>query len=223
MIEHRLFVSVAQGLPIGTSTKVVHKGCPRTKREALYVANEADAYWCYCHGCGDTGHYQKVMQRIKVKAPEKTGWVPDDLACFGDADMTKLPSLRFLEIDWVAQCFTLLKYSHKTKRIYLPDDSKSYLGMDTTGAANARWYSPRYRKLAMSMRGRIPEIHITAFVDDYLAAVRLNKNAVLCMDKAAEKHALAELSKIELINYKVTYNKRYLSKDFLLNLRALGG
>lgn len=222
MIEHRLFVPIAQGIPIGTSTKVVHKGCPRTKREALYVSNEADAYWCYCHGCGDTGHYQKTMQRIKVKAPPKTGWTPDDLIYFGDVDVAKLPSRRFLEIDWVAQYFTLLKYSDKTKRIYLPDDSESYLGMDTTGAANARWYSPAYRKLALRGINR-DTVTVTASVSDYLRALSLGTGAVLCMDRKAEQRALAELCSINNLTIRLDIKPQWLSKNFLLNLRILGG
>lgn len=222
MIEHRLFVDVAKGIPIGTSTKIVHKGCPRTRREALYVANEADAYWCYCHGCGDTGHYQKTLQRIKVKPPEKTGWVPDDLIYIGDIDSLELISLRFLKIDWVGKYFTLLKYSDKTKRIYLPDESNSYLGMDTTGAANARWYSPKYRKLAMSTLGK-DRIVVTAFVAEYLNAVATRRGAILCMDKSAEKHALAELSKLNLDVVTLEVQPKYLTKNFLLNIRALGG
>lgn len=222
MIEHRLFVPIAQSIPIGTSTKVVHKGCPRTKRPALYVSNEADAYWCYCHGCGETGHYQKTHQRIKVKPPKKTGWVPDDLRYFGDTCVTEFPSLEFLKIDWVAHYATYLKYSGKTKRIYLPDESKSYLGMDISGAANARWYSPKYRKLAMSIYGSTM-ITVTAFVDEYLLALSNDRGAILCMDKNAERHALAELSKLNLNLVKLDIRNKFLSRDFTLNLRAIGG
>ena len=222
MIEHRLFVPIAQGIPIGTSTKVVHKGCPRTKREALYVSNEADAYWCYCHGCGDTGHYQKTMQRIKVKAPKKTGWVPDDLISLLDVDTSKLQSIRFLEIDWVASFFTLLKYSPSTQRLYLPDYSYSYLGMDTTGAANARWYSPKYKKLAIAGTHR-NNIVVTSSVYEYLEALSNKQGAVLCMDKAAESAALAELCKLDTDNIKLDVKPKWLSKNFLLNLRVLGG
>lgn len=222
MIEHRLFVPIAQSIPIGTATKVVHKGCPRTKRPALYVSNEADAYWCYCHGCGETGHYQKTHQRIKVKPPKKTGWVPDDLIYFGDVDVNRLPSIRFLGNDWVAHNASLLKLSYKTMRLYLPDYSESYLGMDITGAANARWYSPKYRKLAMVLN-KVGKLYVTAFVHEYLEAVRKGYSAMLCMDKNAERYALAELSKLNLDEFILQINPKFLSKDFILNLRAIGG
>lgn len=142
MIDQRLWLHLAKSLPVGQSGKYRHEGCG--DRESLHVANEGDRYWCYCHRCRDSGQLSKDCPTLVRKVPKETGYIPKRL----------LPAHRFPEVmetilfrnlsRWVSQ----LWYAPDTQRLYLPDDSASYTGFDTTRKAIALVYSPTDRYIA---------------------------------------------------------------------------
>lgn len=173
-LEDREFLTIAKGLMIGEVTKVIHKGCGA--RPALHIANEADRWWAYCHKCRRSGSVTKTLQRIKVKAPDKTGWVPAGLVPAADHIAKLAENYRLPE--WVWEHITVLQYAPDTQRIYLPDASGSLWGYDATGAANARLYSPYKRPIAY-YQGIGDEVFITASISRYLRLVRERHPAYL--------------------------------------------
>lgn len=185
MIEPRLWLHAAKAVPVGGSDKIQHKGCG--DRPSLFVRNDEDKYWCYCHRCRDTGHVSKTNPRVRVKVPSKTGWYPKQIVPLVE-ELVKDP-YKFrdsLSYNHLHPYTSLLTYGVDTGRIYFPDESGSYLGLDVTGKANARWYSPTGSYLLASLKGG--NLLVNKSLVDYLERVKSGASAVyLHKDSASDK------------------------------------
>lgn len=189
-IEKRLWLSKAQGLLPGDSDKIVHAGCGN--RPSLFIKNDDDRYWCYCHRCRGDGFHLKQNPRIKQKLSSKTGWFPKEIVPIVQAVVDEPYNFRELfERFEIAPYVSLLTYSPDTKRVYFPDSSGSYLGLDATFLANARFYSPVRRNLAVSIQGAGSNLYITNNLAAYLEAVHYGDSAILTMNKKADAATVA--------------------------------
>lgn len=192
-IEYRLWLEQAKSLPVGSDAKIIHKGCG--SRESLFIKNEEDSWWCFCHRCKGSGRKDKTLQRVKMKLPSKTGWKPDKLIPLVEAVASE--PYNFSELFrrfGLAPYTSLLTFSPDTRRIYFPDDSGSLVGLDATFEATARFYSPYKRGLATWFNPASNRLVVVAHVTDYLAAVHAGMSAVWITNGAGAKAALAEVS-----------------------------
>lgn len=216
MIEPRLWLTTAKGLPCGQSEKIIHVGCGQ--RPSLFVKNDEDSWWCYCHRCRQKGHVAKSNPRVKQKLATKTGWYPKEIIPLVDAIVSEPYNFReVFERNRITKYVTHLSYAKDTQRIYFPDESDSFLGLDATGQANARFYAPTRRAMAVH-NVRCPDgVLITGNLPQYLEAVTLGvTGAILVMNKEGEKAALAALSehppfKLFMMDYLTDQFKRSLN------------
>lgn len=193
-IEDRLWLPTARRLGVGQSDKIMHKGCGN--RPSLFVKNDPDKFWCYCHRCHGGGHKEKVNQRVKQTLATKTGWKPEVLIPLVEAIVSQPYNFHDILARFrIAPYVSSLTFSPDTKRIYFPDDSGSLLGLDATGLANARFYSPERRSLATFNVPGASSIFITDDLTAYLRSVRGGgRDVILAMNPAGRKAALAALS-----------------------------
>lgn len=217
-IESRLWLNKARMLPVGGSEKIVHVGCG--SRPSLFVKNDADAWWCYCHRCRGGGTVDKSNPRVKQKVAAKTGWYPKEIIPLVDAIVSEPYNFReVFERNRITKYVTHLSYAKDTQRIYFPDESDSFLGLDATGQANARFYAPTRRAMAAYNVGCAGGVLITGNLPQYLEAVTLGvTGAILVMNKEGEKAALAALSEHPPSKL---FMMDYLSDPFKRSLRAL--
>ena len=215
-IPDRLWLVQAQGLLPGADDKIMHKGCG--DRPSLFIKNDDDKYWAYCHRCRGTGFKDKQVPRIKQKVSAKTGWMPEKLEPLILAIVEQPYNFRdLLERFGLAHYVTLLRFSPDTKRVYFPDESESYLGLDATFKANARFYSPVKRNLCYYFKSGPGVLVVTGRLADYLDAVYRGCDAILVMNVAAEKAALAAL--IERADQYSAVNLRNLRPAFVRDVR----
>ena len=206
-IEHRLWLPQAQALLPGACDKIVHKGCG--DRPSLFIKNDDDRYWCFCHRCRRDGVKSKEVPRIKQRLATATGWMPQTMQPIVQAVIEQPYNFRELfERFELAQYVSLLKFSPETKRVYFPDDSDSYLGLDATFLANARFYSPVRRNLAVHIQGGSRYLYVTSNLATYLEAVHTGASAILSMNKEADKMAVSLVA---------TYAEQY-ERVFLLKI-----
>lgn len=216
-IEPRLWLAKAKALPVGSTDKIKHAGCG--DRPSLFIKNDDDTWWCYCHRCRTPGQVEKSNPRVKQKLAEKTGWLPDKIIPLMEAVVSEPYNFRdIFERFNIAPYVSDLHFSPDTKRIYFPDDSHSYLGLDATGLANARFYSPHKRALAYHRLNSPGPVLVTGELAAYLAAVRDGVGAALVMNYAGEKAALAALSQIPAAQLIIG---KYLKDTFVRSLRVI--
>ncbi|QQM15458.1 putative DNA primase [Kosakonia virus Kc318] len=214
-IEKRLWLAQAKSLPVGCDDKIIHKGCG--ERPSLFIKNDDDKYWCFCHRCHGGDFQPKVMQRVKQKLAPKTGWVPEDIIPLIDAVVSEPYNFReIFERYRISSYVSILRFARDTKRIYLPDSSGSLLGLDATGQAIARFYSPHKRSLAVFYGDDSPGLLVTGSIEEYLGRCKSNASSILVMNRAAEKAALAELSKGRYLHL---YEGKFLKDRFIRDLR----
>lgn len=190
------YLHIAKGLAHGESTKVIHEGCGN--RPSMHVSNEHDRWWAYCHRCGCPGTVYKEQQRLAVRAPVKTGYIPHDTV--GVINAIVQAPYKFKDVikrHNLAPFISRLTYSDTTERIYFPDETDSYLGLDITGKAIAKFYSPHKRSLSAVLSGPSGGLFITGWLDEYLLAISVGKRAILVMNSAGEKAALALVTRLE--------------------------
>lgn len=214
-IEKRLWLPQARLLPVGHDDKIIHKGCG--DRPSLFIKNDDDKYWCFCHRCHGGDFMPKTLQRVKQKLAPKTGWVPEDIIPLMDAVVSEPYNFReIFERYRISPYVSILRFARDTKRIYLPDSSGSLMGLDATGQAIARFYSPHKRNLAVFYGDNPGSLVVTGGIEEYLTRCKANESAILVMNRAAEKAALAELSKGSYTNL---VEGRFLKDGFKRDLR----
>lgn len=192
-IEYRLWLEQAKSLPVGSDAKIIHKGCG--SRESLFIKNEDDSWWCFCHRCKGSGRKDKTLQRVKMKLPSKTGWKPEKLIPLVEAVASEPYNFSELFSRFgLAPYTSLLKFSPDTRRIYFPDMSDSLVGLDATFEATARFYSPYKRGLATWFNSSSDRLVVVAHVTDYLNAVHSGMSAVWITNSVGAKAALAKVS-----------------------------
>lgn len=198
MIPKEEWLQRAKGIPVGTTDKVIHGfGC-RSKRPAMSIYNDGDKWSCWCFACHDGGFENKQRPQL-VQVKQKTGWVPNDIIPLTQAVASAPTEFRdIISMDKsLVNHITLLGASTSTGRIYYPDDTESFLGLDYTGKANARMYSPYGRKVAgwWPSADYIGPVLFTGYSDEYLLRVSEGSAAFLVLDWAGLNHALATLFK----------------------------
>lgn len=220
-IEERLWLPQARILPIGGDGKIIHRGCGT--RPSLFIKNDPDKYWCFCHRCHGRGHAVKGHPRVKMKLPTKTGWVPQEQIPLLSA-IVKEP-YNFTELFSrfpISRYVSILTFSPDTKRIYFPDESGSLMGLDITGQANARMYSPYKHNMAVYTGGSEVRLVITGNLVEYLAMVYQKHACILVYSSNGEKPALAALSLI-YGNYASIVTGLGLSDKFKRDIRPFTG
>lgn len=220
-IEARLWLPQARRLALGDDDKIVHKGCG--DRPSLFIKNAADKFWCFCHRCHGQGFVIKEQQRVKQKLPTKTGWKPEKLIPLIEAIVSEPYNFRDLfERHGIAPYVTLCTFSPDTRRVYFPDESGSLLGLDATMQANARFYSPYKRSLAVHADGIGHTLLITGSLKDYLQHVQRKLSVILVMNGDAERAALAVVASTYQRYAQITTGQ-YLREGFLRDLRPFTG
>lgn len=218
-LEERQWLRFAKMLGEGEGDKIIHVGCGQ--RPSMFIKNEPEGWWAYCHRCRGTGRVSKTHQRIKKTAPPKTGWVPKQKVELMDAIVKEPLDFRdALRRYGLGPYVTLLHYSEDTGRIYFPDDSGNNLGLDATGTANARWYSPSGCMLLYNKGGRHAHFLVTNSVPDYLDACRKGSPAALPMNRKGQEAALAEVVRRKAKGHTIKITG-YLPKQFIRNIEAL--
>lgn len=215
-IEERLWLDIAKRLPVGDDIKVIHKGCGQ--RESLFIKNEADSWWCFCHRCGGTSRIDKQYQRIVQRAPAQTGWFPKATEAFMDS-VVKNPRqfADAIKRFHLSRHVSRLTFSPDTMRVYLPDESKNWLGLDVTGGATVRWYSPTKTSYATSGR-QDSAVLVTRDHVKYLDSVAADRRACLVMNRLGERACAAYLASLRPANVLVQGNH---PRAFLAELRAI--
>ncbi|AOT25379.1 DNA primase [Pectobacterium phage PP2] len=220
-IEDRLWLPQARSLPLGGSTKVIHNGCG--KRPSMFVKNDPDKYWCYCHRCHGGGHYPKEQQRVKMKLTPKTGWVPQEQVPLLSAIVKEPHNFTELFSRYpISRYVSILTFSPDTRRIYFPDESGSKMGLDVTGQANARMYSPYKHNMAVYTGGVEDQLVISGNLSEYLSLVYRNMACILVYSRNAEKPALAALSLV-YENYSRIVTGLGLTDNFKRDIRPFTG
>ena len=193
-LEPRHWLPFAKMLGVNESDKIVHVGCGT--RPSLYIQNDADRYWAYCHRCHKSGNQDKVGNvRIKQKVPVLSGWFPKQRVKLADV-IVKEPHLfhEFLARNgWVAGNLSQLMYDKETKRVYLPDCAGHFLGIDVTGSAQARWYSPVKHYWSCVRVDDSTTVVVTDNPATYLKAVRDNMCAFYVV--RSDAHLVAHIVK----------------------------
>ncbi|QOC54303.1 putative DNA primase [Aeromonas phage Atoyac13] len=214
-LEERHWLPMARLLGMGEDDKIIHAGCG--DRPSLYIKHDEDGLWAYCHRCRASGNYSKTFQRIKTKAPEKTGWYPKSRMPFINAVIDNPAQFAdVLKRNRLAPFISLLTYSPDTMRVYLPDSSENFLGLDVTGSATARWYSPTKTALACSP-GSMP-VRVCRLLEDYLTAIRSGHAALITFNTNGQRAAVAWLAQI---NADSALADRKLSPQFLKEVKAI--
>ncbi|CCI88398.2 hypothetical protein BN110_028_1 [Yersinia phage phiR8-01] len=191
-LEDRHWLPMAKSLGVGEDTKIIHSGCGN--RPSLYIKHDADSLWAYCHRCRASGNEGKTFQRIKVKAPEKSGWFPKETLPLLDAVvLNPYQFSAILSMPGIAKHISLLSYSADTMRVYLPDMSSNYLGLDVTGAATARWYAPTRRACVVWQGLNTSSLMIVSRVSDYLLNVRAGNSVCWALNPSGRKAVIAWL------------------------------
>ena len=190
-LEPRHWLPFAKMLGVNESDKIVHVGCGT--RPSLHIQNESARYWAYCHRCHKSGNQDKVGNvRIKQKVPYKTGWFPKQRVKLADVIVKEPHSFHeFLARNgWVSGNLSLLMYDKETKRVYLPDCAGHFLGIDVTGSAQARWYSPTKNYWSAVLVDDATTVVVTDNPAIYLQAVRDNLCAIFVVRHDANLIAL---------------------------------
>ncbi|QYW05804.1 putative DNA primase [Vibrio phage vB_VpaP_G1] len=217
-LENRHWLPYAQLLAAGESDKVPHVGCG--DRPSLFVINDADSYWAYCHRCRCSGRVDKQYQRIKMKAPDKTGWYPKEIIPFMKAVVDNPRQYTdMLKRTGLATYVTLLRYSADTMRVYFPDDSGNYLGLDVTGQATARWYAPTKRAV-MYVNGDSTVV-VTQSILTYLEAVRAGHSAAYASNQQGRKALYAWIARSDYECVSVKSSEKDALAYILKELRAI--
>lgn len=170
----------AKALAVGQTKKVRHT-CG--KREAMTVGNEQGHYWAFCFRCGCGGRHDKASASIGQPKPKvQTGRVPTDVRSLTVSDLVGHKGLaECLDRHSLVRYLTLLRISPSTGRLYLPDAGKFWYGLDYTGAANARWYSPLKVQACIGLLSGGP-VQVVQMASDYMNNYR---DRVLMSDKAS--------------------------------------
>ncbi|QOC54398.1 putative DNA primase [Aeromonas phage Atoyac15] len=214
-LEERHWLPMARLLGMGEDEKIIHVGCG--DRPSLYIKHDEDGLWAYCHRCRASGNYSKTFQRIKTKAPEKTGWFPKSTMPFINAVIDNPAQFAdVLKRNHLAPFISMLTYSPDTMRVYLPDTSGNMLGLDVTGAASARWYSPTRSAMACSL-GSTP-VRICRLLEDYLTAVRSGQAALITYNANGQRSAIAWLVQNNLGS---ALADRKLPPQFMKEIKAI--
>ncbi|CBY88548.1 hypothetical protein [Pantoea phage LIMEzero] len=162
---------LATRLPIGQKRRGFHECQTSFNKTGFEYGRDSDAVWCKCYRCGyarrhDLNHvvYRPAdTQQIKV---------PSDLVPITEV-IAKHPRrmLPALEAEQLLPYLGDLMASETYGRIYMPDDSGSYCGLDFTGNQFIPWRSPLRHSMAIKHRDS-DELYIVAEACEYMDAFR---------------------------------------------------
>ncbi len=169
------WLDYAKLLPTGQSRRANHD-CRHGGKLSLVYGNNSKGWWVRCYRCGfkDFRSKEHVVYAPPISAQVKT---PTDLVPITQL-ITERPYLmrKALEQHGLLPHLTVLTASPAYGRIYLPDTSESYCGLDYTGTAYAWWHSPTGSTLALW--DNPGPLQIFAEAGPYLEAVRAGECAM---------------------------------------------
>lgn len=162
---------LATRLPIGQKRRGFHECQTSFNKTSFEYGRDGDAVWCKCYRCGYARRHDltHVVYRPADTAQVK---VPSDLVPITEV-IAKHPRrmLPALEREQLLPYLRDLKASEVYGRIYLPDDSGSYCGLDFTGNQFIPWRSPLRHSMAVKHRDS-DELYIVAEAAEYMDAFR---------------------------------------------------
>lgn len=166
---------LAKRLPIGQKRRTFHSCQRNFNKTALEYGRGPDYVWAKCHRCGYS-QKRDLTHAVYVPPAEVQVKVPTDVVPITEV-IAKQPRLLLpvLERENLMPHLSLLTASPTYGRLYLPDDTGSYCGLDYTGRQFIPWRSPHKHSLAMKVYGPYDDNHtlsIYAEAADYLTAVR---------------------------------------------------
>lgn len=166
----------AAKLPSGSKRRAFHSCQTSFNKTSFEYGRNGTEVWCKCYRCGYSR--REDLSHVVYRPTEfKQVKVPTDLT-----PVTESIAKHAQQMLGVLQAYNLLPYlsqlqaSESYGRLYLPDDTGSYCGLDFTGKQFIPWRSPHKHNMAMkvSPRGEA-ETHrlwIYGDADAYLQQVR---------------------------------------------------
>lgn len=138
----------AKRLPVGQKRRAYHDCKAGATKSNFEYGNEPEFLWAKCHRCGFSKRHDKTHVQYSPPVRRQVS-TPTDLTPLIEL-VAKYPyQLRkVLEQQGLLPYLSQLKGSHEFGRLYLPDDSASYCGLDFSGDAYAFWHSPHGHNLA---------------------------------------------------------------------------
>lgn len=166
---------MAASLPIGQKRRAFH-ACSRSFSKTNFeYGRTSEGVWCHCHRCGHAD-FQPLNHAPYIPPATEQVRVPTDIVPITEV-IAKQPGLLLpvLEREHLLPHLSVLTASPTYGRIYLPDDTGSYCGLDYTGRQFIQWRSPHKHNLAMKVWGAYDDSHclwVYGEVADYLQQVR---------------------------------------------------
>ncbi|MGG4739354.1 hypothetical protein ACLPAF_02515 [Proteus mirabilis] len=166
---------LAKRLPIGQKRRTFHSCSHSFSKTNFEYGRDGDGIWCKCHRCGYSKKYP-LNHAPYVEPVKEQVKVPTDVVPLTEV-IAKQPRLLLpaLERNGLMPHISILKASPTYGRIYLPDDTGSFCGLDFTGRQFIPWRSPHKHSLAMKVWGASDDGHclwVYGEAGDYLQQVR---------------------------------------------------
>lgn len=191
------FLDKAKSIPIGQERRAVHKRCSKgSAKPSLIIRNEPGCYSAKCYRCNGVGYVPKTHTAY-TPAVRKQINPPTDVAPLVSLIAKHPHTLQaVLEREQLLPHLSLLTGSEQFGRVYFPDDSGSFCGLDFTGTAYAWWHSPYGHTLAY-MRRDSDVLYIYNEAHEYLEGVRMEQCSCLFLP-AVSNDTLAAVTALVL-------------------------
>lgn len=143
---------MAKRLPIGGKRRGFHQCQTKFNKTSFEYGRDKDGVWCKCYRCGYARHLDLEHAPYQV-AEVVQAKVPDDVRPLVEL-IAKRPALLMpvLEREGLMPHISQLTASETYGRIYLPDDTASFCGLDFTGKQFIPWRSPHKHSLAVKVQ-----------------------------------------------------------------------
>lgn len=142
---------LARRLPIGQKRRTFH-ACSRSFNKTNFeYGRNSEGVWCKCHRCGHSD-FKPLNHAPYVPPAKEQVKIPTDVVPLIEV-IAKQPGLLLpaLEKNELLPHLSVLSASPTYGRIYLPDNSASYCGLDYTGRQFIPWRSPHNHLMAVTV------------------------------------------------------------------------
>lgn len=139
---------MAARLPIGQKRRGFHSCSQSFSKTNFEYGRSAEGVWCKCYRCGYSVSKPLSHARYTPPAAVQAAVPTDVIGLVGY--IAKQPSavLPVLKQEGLLPYLSRLRISPSYGRLYLPDESDSWCGLDFTGRQPVRWRSPYSHALA---------------------------------------------------------------------------
>lgn len=171
---------LARRLPIGQKRRAFHSCSRSFSKTNFEYGRTSEGVWCHCHRCGHSD-FKPTNHAPYVPPAKEQVKVPTDVVPLTEV-IAKQPGLLLpcLEKYGLLPHLSVLTASPTYGRIYLPDDSASFCGLDYTGRQFIPWRSPHNHSMAVTIVPPRPDLVVEQGNDiwvygdaaDYLEHVR---------------------------------------------------